>query len=634
MEVAITLLILVAIASIIGTVIQQNQPYIDYTLKFGSFWFEAFRWFGLYDMYSQFWFLSIFTFLTISTSACVLRNGYPFLKQILRQTREQSIAELKHKTSFFEIELRDGNNHLSIILQKISKLTSYKPRLLTSSEHNKKLWLASRGRYQKLGYFFTHIGVIVICVGTVADSSLILKFKELMGDLTYETRDIELRNIPKSAWLSKDSANFRGMVSIPEGKSSNVVFLPWKDGYLIQELPFIISLLDFRIKHYSTGQPKSFESDLEVYNPSGDLIATKTISVNHPLTLDNLTIYQSSFEDGGSVLDLRLFDLLSGDQSTLQIAVNQQHSLKQLKETITLEIVDFRLFNIQPLKHSPNKFRNQGPSFFYKIRNESGQAIQYQNYMNPIIKDGRAFFVSGIQLTPADSFKYLHIPADDNLSLQRFIRLNNWFNNENKLQQILNKADFITDSDTTGKIDAKFLSTLLLSFKKYGIRPIKEYSTSIDAPKQREKFEKKLLYLLHLSFTEVYFTLLEETEGINRNLGASPKQLQFLDDVFISMNALNEYGYPLFFSLENFKHIQSSGLQITRSSAKEWVYLGCLMLIVGIFIMFYVPKRRLWISHTIDSLEVSRLIIAIEDNKQSDQARQDLASIHDIVNDI
>jgi len=37
------------IASIIGTVLQQNQSYSDYLIKFGPFWFDVFEKAGLYD---------------------------------------------------------------------------------------------------------------------------------------------------------------------------------------------------------------------------------------------------------------------------------------------------------------------------------------------------------------------------------------------------------------------------------------------------------------------------------------------------------------------------------------------------------------------------------------------------------
>ena len=55
-------------------------------------------------------------------------------------------------------------------------------------------------------------------------------------------------------------------MTLPEGVSGNVAFLNVRDGYLVQELPFNVLLKDFRIEHYATGQPKSFESDLEIFD--------------------------------------------------------------------------------------------------------------------------------------------------------------------------------------------------------------------------------------------------------------------------------------------------------------------------------------------------------------------------------
>ena len=82
MPLAITLLVVVAITSIIGTVLQQNQPYNDYIIKFGPFWFEFFRTLQLYDVYHAVWFLAILAFLVVSTSVCVYRNTPGMLREM------------------------------------------------------------------------------------------------------------------------------------------------------------------------------------------------------------------------------------------------------------------------------------------------------------------------------------------------------------------------------------------------------------------------------------------------------------------------------------------------------------------------------------------------------------------------
>ena len=43
MRFAIGLLTILAIASVIGTVLRQNEPWPNYVAEFGPFWFEVYR---------------------------------------------------------------------------------------------------------------------------------------------------------------------------------------------------------------------------------------------------------------------------------------------------------------------------------------------------------------------------------------------------------------------------------------------------------------------------------------------------------------------------------------------------------------------------------------------------------------
>jgi len=82
MRFAIGLLTILAIASVIGTVLQQNQPYPNYVIEFGQFWFTVFEWLGLFDVYHSAWFLILLAFLVLSTSLCIWRNTPGFLKEM------------------------------------------------------------------------------------------------------------------------------------------------------------------------------------------------------------------------------------------------------------------------------------------------------------------------------------------------------------------------------------------------------------------------------------------------------------------------------------------------------------------------------------------------------------------------
>jgi cytochrome c biogenesis protein len=51
----------------------------------------------------------------------------------------------------------------------------------------------------------------------------------------------------------------------------------------------------------------------------------------------------------------------------------------------------------------------------------------------------------------------------------------------------------------------------------------------------------------------------------------------------------------VYLSLEDFTEVKASVLQVTRSPGKKVVYLGCLLLVLGIFSMFYIRERRIWV---------------------------------------
>jgi cytochrome c biogenesis protein len=66
----------------------------------------------------------------------------------------------------------------------------------------------------------------------------------------------------------------------------------------------------------------------------------------------------------------------------------------------------------------------------------------------------------------------------------------------------------------------------------------------------------------------------------------------------MATNALSDsffYGAPVYLALEDFTEVKASGLQVTRSPGKKVVYLGCLLLVLGIFSMFYIRERRIWV---------------------------------------
>lgn len=627
MDLAITLLVMLAIASVIGTIIQQNQPYSAYAIKFGPFWFEIFKMLGLYNLYSQIWFLSGLAFLVLSIGFCVWHYTPIMLKNIRALPSMQTWQHLQYCKY---THLQTSQLSITAIAEKLAQDNRYRLSDIHTDKHHQTCWqiTGKRGRGQKLGYLFTHIGVVVICVGALLDSSILLKVDHWLGHINHERRNITLDKIDRKSFLPSTNRTFRGSVSIPEGKSTRVIFLPWADGYLVQELPFIIELDDFRTEHYPTGQPSAFESDLIIRDLQGRFISTHTINVNHPLNIDGISIYQSSFEDGGSLLDLTLQPFYEQNITTFRLSVKKSQQLTLEQRPLSFELTNFRLYNIQPLEHSPNKFRNQGPSFQYKLRRADGTAIEYENYMLPIERDGQHFLISGVRQTPQDEFRYLYIPLDEHLSPQRFFTFLQWLKDERKLTQILSTSPVVA-AQFPPQITLRMQKKMVQNFIEKGSESILKYVQTIQGSAQQAQMYQLFMDSLHLILSEVYIQLIYQE---NRDQGkrdfsrVTPKQATFYQQTVNSLSTINQYGYPVFFRAENFKHIQASGLQLTRTPGQFWVYLGCLLLVIGIFCMFYLPIAKIWVT-----LKDKQLLIALEGMKNDSDHDKELQRLIDLL---
>jgi len=606
MNLAITFLVAIAFASVIGTVLQQNQPYNDYIIKFGPFWHEVFQTLGLYNVYGALWFLVLLIFLVLSTSVCVYRNTPVMLrdmKQFRLNVKEKSLRLMSNTHSWSTSKsIEEVENNLQYFL----KLKGFRVRIKKHDDH--QVIAGMRGAWNRSGYIFTHVGIIVLCIGAYLDGSFGLTIKEWTGRIIPETRDIRADEVPATARLSpQDSIAFRGSISLSEGTASNIVFLNVRDGYLVQELPFRVELKDFRVEHYQSGMPKSFASDLVIHDDKLDKPLEQTISVNHPLIYRGYALYQASFGDGGSNLSLLTWPFHSKNIQKLEVKlpVKGKRTLDTAAGEYTLEVDDFKMFNIFPNSEKEKdvtgkKFKNFGPSFTFKMRDASGAAKEYHNYMLPITQNERRFYLTGMRNSVAEPFRYLHIPADKDDGLDRFMSLHALLQDHAKVKRIAeasvkaamsdaNKADMEIQNDVV-----KSMMNLLGLFNKGGYSAIDE-DIKLKVPKERQvNVAQAYVKILHNLLQSTFLSLLRQ-EGLNPNGSVSAEDSLFFEDAITALAGIGAYGSPVYFQLAEFKHRESSGIQITRHPGQNIFYLGCLMLIVGIFMMFYISYQRVWL---------------------------------------
>jgi cytochrome c biogenesis protein len=378
------------------------------------------------------------------------------------------------------------------------------------------------------------------------------------------------------------------------------VFLALRDGYLVQELPFALKVEDFRIEHYTTGQPKSFETDLVLYDNDLPEPLKTTIAVNHPLIHKGYAIYQSSFADGGTNLSMEAWPLdHRADQEVVSFEgkVFEKREMIWGEKSLRLELNSFRPFNINPdpTEEDPNNLRNFGPSFGFKLRSETGEAKEYVNYMAPVMKEGRAFYLSGVRSSPAEEFGYLYIPIDRQGSLKTFSQFLQRLHNTASVEAVSKQMMLETlaqMSDTSGpRLQASLqetLKTLVTMFIRGGFTEVSRFIETSLPENQREKLGPAYLSMLREMLARLYFMDKAETSPVTE------AELLFLQDAADAIGSLSRYDSPVYLSLRDFEHVQASGLQIARAPGKNTVYVGCTLLILGVFILFYLPQRRFW----------------------------------------
>lgn len=636
MRFAVSLLTVIAIASVIGTVLKQNEPMPNYVNQFGPFWFEIFNKLGLYSVYSAWWFLLIMAFLVLSTSLCIIRNTPKMLRDMRswrENVREQSLRNFHHKVEWTSAAPLPA--FAQRLAQRIAD-SGYNAKII--QKENGLLIACKRGSANKWGYIFAHSAIVIICVGGLLDSDMPIRFQQWFNGKTPFPGSGVIADIPQQHRLSIGNPTFRGNTFIPEGATSDTAILPQQSGILVQELPFSIHLKKFIIEHYSTGMPKLFASEVVVRdNDSGKAFET-TIKVNEPLVYKGIAVYQSSFDDGGSKLKLTAYPMAgtSHDGFSIEGEVGGVTPLGSEKNAeYTVEWTGFRPFNVEntaqsgqdvravdgnkrfdekftaglraqlgsAAKNPENKdLKNVGPSVQYKLRDKTGQAREYHNYMQSIQLDGDYVFLTGMRETPSDAFRYLRIPADDNDSIDEWMRLRAaLFNKELRVLAAKRYGGraMSASNPNAGALTEQFQQSALRGLEIFagdgsgaGYLAVSKFLEQIP-PAEQEKAAEIFMRILNGSLWELW-QVAREKEGL-KPVDADAKHERFLQ---IATNALSDstfYSAPVYLQLREFEEVKASVLQVTRSPGKNVVYLGCLLLTLGVFAMFYIRERRMWV---------------------------------------
>jgi len=661
MRFAISLLALICIASVIGTVVMQRQPANNYINQFGPFWAELFGRMDLFTVYSAPWFLLILAFLVISTSLCVIRNTPKILRDLRvakLSLRPASSQAYRHKA---QAEWTQAPAAALATLSARLQADGWRPKFDARADGT--LVAARKGSSNKLGYIAAHSSIVLICLGGLLDGDLVVRtIAAVQGKTLYTGTGNTVKNIDEHR-LGANNPSFRANLFVPEGDRAGVALIGVPGGTLLQQLPFELELKKFVVEYYDTGAPKLFASDVVLHDGPETLSAR--IEVNKPLIHKGVAIYQSSFEDGGSKVTLRSRPLHPGAPLDLQGQIGQPQALPG--SPFTLEPVELRLINVEnfagletggvttaPAKtftdhlgagaQAPGEktLRNIGPSITYRLRDAAGQAIEFHNYMVPVEIEGTRVFLTGVRETAQDEFRYLRVPADENDAIDGWLRLRRALSDPDlRARAARDYAKLATPAgrtDLTQQLEQS--ATRLLGLfsgaepqgeAKGGLPALVAHVEALAPAAEREALAGVLTRMLNGSLVELE-RLAREQESVAMP-PVNPARERFMAQAVLALSDSAFYPAPLMVSLEGFEQRQASVFQVARAPGQKLVYLGAVLLTLGIFAMLYVRERRIWIWLTPSAAGGSSLTLALSSARQSSDLEADFQRLQQQLNE-
>lgn len=626
MRFAVSLLMFICVASLVGTVLQQNRSSNNYIDQFGPFWFEVFDKFSIWHVYNSWWFLLIMGFLVVSTSVCLIRNAPKMLRDarsFREHVREGSLRAFPHRVE---------TNEPTGVPQTVTGLKALLGRMgyavRVREDQDGVLLAAKKGSANRLGYVFAHAAMVIICIGGLLDSELPVRLQVMFGGKQPIVDNMLISEVPDSGRLSVNNPSFRASVLVPEGGQASTAVVMVGDGALVQPMPFTLKLKKFVVDYYSTGMPSRFASEVEVTDPDTGKTFDSTIEVNEPLRFKGMTVYQSSFDDGGSTVALKGYPLVGANDATFSVDGTVGKTSELTAQTakgprsMGIEITAMRPINVEDLTRGDPKgadqsfaehvasvagsaagkknenLRNVGPSVEYKLIDDAGQAHEFQNYMLPVELDGAAVFLAGVRNNASEPFRYLRIPADDDSTIAEFMRLRATLADPAARKEAARR---FAERNSPSGADRQPLETAaeraLDTFAAGGLQAVASFLQANTPAPDLERAADVVIRLIGASMNELRAIARERAgqppvpvEGQEGERAAVWSRL-----AVAALSDLTVYPAPVFLSLADFDHVQASVFQVSRTPGKNTVYLGSLLLVLGVFSMFYIRDRRVWI---------------------------------------
>lgn len=295
----------------------------------------SYRTFELYDLFRSWWFTLLLLSLALNLIACSLERlpRIYFLVRYPTLRLEDVVGGLRFKAP--EAETKLSADEVRRRLQEAGYRVQAFPRASGGAD-----LFAERGRYARFGVWVVHISLLMVLGGGI------------VGRLTA----------------------FEGTAEVPQGGGqADAMIIRNPDGSAFRrKLGFIVKCDDFRLKEFSPGRVKAYESDLRVLDHGGRELARKTITVNDPLKFADLTFYQASFRqlDEAQRARLTMIDKISGARRELLVSAGEPI---EAAEGLSYQLVDYAA-----------DYQGMGPAV-HVVRSQAGPAAAPEAKPSPAL---------------------------------------------------------------------------------------------------------------------------------------------------------------------------------------------------------------------------------------------------------
>jgi cytochrome c biogenesis protein len=259
LKLSISLLIGLALTSIIGTIVPQGNIPPEYLQTISESKFKLYQSLSFFDMYHSWWFMLLLYLLTVNLVACSI-------KRLPRVWKIVSEPQLTMDESF-EKSL-SMTHEIKVSGDAVAKMKGFLKGIMgepTVTEKDGAIHLfVQKTPWCRLGVYVVHLSIIIIFIGAMIGSFF----------------------------------GYKAFINIVEGTSVDTVFTQKEKPI---KLDFAVRCESFSVSYYNTGAPKEFKSILTVLENGKPVKGYENIPtiVNDPLTYKGITFYQSSYGQAG-----------------------------------------------------------------------------------------------------------------------------------------------------------------------------------------------------------------------------------------------------------------------------------------------------------------------------------------------